>query len=128
MPEPTPNNNRKRILIVDDQPFMIRLIQFNLKRQGYETVTETDGLKALENIEKIRPDMIILDIRMPKISGTDLCRKFREQDITKDTPILILTGQLNTNEDSKAEEFGATDFMTKPFSPSELANIVNKYI
>ena len=84
----------KRILIIDDQPFMIKLIQYNLKKQGYETITETDGLKALDKIEEIAPDLVFLDVRMPNITGTALCAQFRQKEIMKDIPIVILTGQL----------------------------------
>ena len=110
----------KRILIVDDQPFMIKLLQYNLKKNGYETYTETDGLKALAKIEEIAPDLVILDIRMPIISGTELCAKLRTKKIMLDIPIIILTGHLQNDVEAMAKAAGATDFMTKPFSPTEL--------
>lgn len=124
----TPSSTPKKILIIDDQPFMIKLIQYNLKKRGYETIPETDGLKALSKIEEIAPDMVILDIRMPKITGIELCKKFREKDIMKQIPIIILTGQLHEDTEKDALESGATDFMTKPFSPVELALKVDKYL
>lgn len=111
----------KRILIIDDQPFMIKLIQYNLRKHGYETVTETDGLKALDKIESIAPDMVFLDVRMPNITGTALCAQFRQKNIMKDVPIIILTGQLQDSVEKEAKAAGATDFMTKPFSPAALA-------
>ena len=120
-------NKKGRILIIDDQPFMIKLIQYNLKKEGYITITETDGLKAYNEIEKINPDLIILDIRMPKISGTELCRKFRAKDSLKETPILFLTGQIAEKDSPALQNSGATDFMTKPFSPAELIAKVNHY-
>jgi two-component system alkaline phosphatase synthesis response regulator PhoP len=118
----------KKVLIIDDQPFMIKLIQYNLKKRGYETITETDGLKALENIDNINPDLVILDIRMPRITGTELCRKFREKNNMKDIPIIILTGQLEGDAEKISRESGATDFMTKPFSPAVLASKMNQYL
>ena len=121
-------NSQRRILIIDDQPFMIKLIQYNLKKLGYDTVTETDGLKALADIDRISPDLIIMDIRMPKITGTELCKKFRERAALKGVPIIILTGQLGEEFEKTAREAGATDFMTKPFSPSELTGMVEKYL
>jgi len=120
-------NKKGRILIIDDQPFMIKLIQYNLKKEGYITITETDGLKAYNEIEKINPDLIILDIRMPKISGTELCRKFRAKDSLKEIPILFLTGQIAEKDSPALQNSGATDFMTKPFSPAELIAKVNHY-
>ena len=121
-------NSAKKILIIDDQPFMVKLIQYNLKKQGYDTVIEMDGLRALENIDTISPSLVILDIRMPKITGTELCKKFRQIESMKDIPIIILTGQVASDTETRSIESGATDFMAKPFSPVELALKVKQYI
>ena len=121
-------NSAKKILIIDDQPFMVKLIQYNLKKQGYDTVIEMDGLRALENIDTISPSLVILDIRMPKITGTELCKKFRQIESMKDIPIIILTGQVASDTEMRSIESGATDFMAKPFSPVELALKVKQYI
>lgn len=118
----------KKILIIDDQPFMIKLIEYNLKKIGYETITETDGLKALAQIEDIAPDFVFLDIRMPNISGTELCAKFRKKEIMRDIPIVMLTGQLKNILKEEAEKAGATDLMTKPFSPTELKGKVKELL
>lgn len=119
---------KKRIFIIDDQPFMIKLIQYNMRKNGYETITETNAIKALENIQKIAPDLVILDIRMPNITGTELCYEFRQIDIIKDVPIIILTGELEQNNEKEAITAGATAFMTKPFSPIALALKVKELI
>jgi len=124
----TTDSAKGRILIIDDQPFMIKLIQYNLKKEGYTTITETDGLKAYNNIDEINPDLIILDIRMPKISGTELCRKFRGKENLENIPIIFLTGQLEDHENNTLQDSGATDFMTKPFSPAELVSKINYYM
>ena len=110
----------KKILVIDDQPFMIKLIEYNLRKHGYETVTETDGLKALRNIDDIAPDLVFLDIRMPSITGTELCSRLRKRDIMREVPIIILTGQMQKDIEEKARAAGASAFMTKPFSPSAL--------
>ncbi len=127
MPEKI-SNTPKKVLIIDDQPFMVKLIQHNLKKLGYDTVIEMDGLRAFENIDFISPDLVILDIRMPKISGTELCKRFREKDSMKLVPIIILTGQVDSDTEIQSRESGATDFMAKPFSPVEFALKVKKYI
>ena len=119
---------RNRILIIDDQPFIIKLIQYNLKKNGYETITETDGIRAFEIIDEIAPDLILLDIRMPKISGTELCRRIRKKENMKNIPVIILTGQPDNNTEDEAKESGATDFMTKPFSPQELVEKIDDYL
>ena len=118
----------KRILIIDDQPFMIKLIQYNLEKHGYETITETDGLNALARIEQISPDLVLLDIRMPNITGTELCTQFRKKNIMKDIPILILTGQLQNIVEEEAKKAGASDLMTKPFSPNALTAKVKELL
>ncbi|MBN1863959.1 MAG: response regulator [Victivallales bacterium] len=110
----------KRVLVIDDQPFMIKLIEYNLKKEGYETVTETDGLRALDRIEDIAPDLVFLDIRMPSITGTELCSMLRQKDIMRDVPIIILTGQFQKNIEEDVRAAGANAFMTKPFSPFAL--------
>lgn len=117
-----------RILIIDDQPFMIKLIQYNLQKNGYKTITETNGLNALKMIDQIAPDLIFLDIRMPNITGTELCYQFRQKEITKDIPIIILTGQLEENSEKLSIDAGATAFMTKPFSPVALISKVKELL
>ena len=113
-----------KILIIDDQPFVLKLIEYNLKKNGYNTVTETNGLNAFDQIEKIKPDLIILDVRMPHISGNDLCLCFRNRVQTATTPIIMLTGHLDDDSEALAISSGANAFMTKPFSPYELINTI----
>jgi two-component system alkaline phosphatase synthesis response regulator PhoP len=107
---------------------MIKLLRYNLKKNGYDTVTETDGLRALERVLLIAPDLIILDVRMPKITGIELCARFRDMEPLKDVPIIILTSQMHDDIEIQTREAGATDFMTKPFSPTELLGTVKKYL
>ena len=118
----------KRILIVDDQPFVLRLIEYNLKKNGYTVFTETNGLSAFENIEDIAPDLILLDVRMPHISGNDLCRCFRNRPITEKIPIVMLTGYIDDTSEKMAKDAGANAFMTKPFSPIELLKTVESLL
>ena len=122
------DESQYKILIIDDQPFIIKLIQYNLKRAGYITEALTDGLEALRLIDTIAPDLIILDLRMPTITGTDLCREFRKKDHLKNIPIIVLTAQVPGEAADEVIAAGATDFMTKPFSPVELLANVKKYL
>jgi two-component system alkaline phosphatase synthesis response regulator PhoP len=119
--------NRK-VLVIDDQPFMLKLISYNLRKNGFDVATETDGLKALERIGEINPGLVVLDIRMPKITGTDLCARLRADQRFSKTPIIILTSQLREDAEDAAMAAGATDFMTKPFSPTELLAKVESYL
>jgi len=118
----------RKVLVIDDQPFMLKLISYNLRKTGYDVITETDGLKALERMEEIAPDLVVLDIRMPKISGTELCVRLREDVRFAEIPVIILTSQLREDAEEAAMAAGATDFMTKPFSPTELLGKVDCYL
>jgi CheY-like chemotaxis protein len=118
----------RKVLVIDDQPFMLKLISYNLRKTGYDVITETDGLKALERMEEIAPDLVVLDIRMPKISGTELCVRLRDDVRFAEIPVIILTSQLREDAEEAAMAAGATDFMTKPFSPTELLGKVERYL
>ena len=118
----------RKVLVIDDQPFMLKLISYNLRKNGYDVVTETDGLNALDRMGEISPDLVVLDIRMPKITGTELCVKFRQDERFAEIPIIILTSQLREDAEDAAMAAGATDFMTKPFSPTELLGKVERYL
>ena len=120
--------DRKRILVVDDQPFVARLIEFNLTRQQHEIIACRDPLDVLNRVEALRPDLFIIDVRMPGMSGTDLCRQLRDLPLLCRVPIIILTAQGGSATEAAARDVGADYFMTKPFSPKELAAKVEELL
>jgi phosphate regulon transcriptional regulator PhoB len=109
-----------RILIVDDEPDLVELVAYNLKREGFKVSASPDGEDALEKIRKGTFDLIILDLMLPGIQGVELCRMLRSNPKTESLPIIMLTAKSDTSEKIKGLETGADDYMTKPFSPSEL--------
>ena len=107
-----------RILIVDDEPGIVRGLEDNLRFEGYQTSTATDGHQALAVAAREAPDLILLDIMMPGMSGWDVCRDLRGQGI--DVPIIMLTARGEETDRVRGLELGADDYITKPFSLREL--------
>lgn len=108
---------KKRILIVDDEKNIVDILKYNLNRESYETLEAYDGEQAIEIATREKPDLIILDVMLPKIDGFTVCRKLRE---TMQTPILMLTAREEEVDKVLGLELGADDYITKPFSPREL--------
>lgn len=110
-------NDQERILVVDDEASIRRILETRLKMVGYEVITAADGEEALEMYQKHNPDLIILDIMMPKLDGYGVTREVRR---TSDVPIIILTALGDVSERITGLELGADDYVIKPFSPKEL--------
>ncbi|HEX4851454.1 MAG TPA: response regulator transcription factor [Puia sp.] len=115
----------KKILIADDEPDILEVIQYNLVKEGYEVVTSKDGDDALTKAKSTNPDLIILDIMMPKKTGVEVCEILRAQPTFKDTLILFLTALNDENFHIKGLETGADDYVNKPVSPKVLISRVN---
>jgi len=107
-----------RILVVDDEEFILTLIEFNLQQAGFEVITAMDGEVALHKATTERPDLIILDLMLPKMDGMEVCKELRLQRSM--TPILMLTAKDDEFDKVLGLELGADDYMTKPFSPREV--------
>jgi two-component system alkaline phosphatase synthesis response regulator PhoP len=112
------NASRKVILVVEDEAAMLRLLQDNLIYEGYEVLVATDGEAAVEIALRARPDLILLDIMLPKLDGLCVCRQLREKRL--DSPIIMLTARNLEQDKVTGLKIGADDYMTKPFSISEL--------
>lgn len=115
----------KKILIADDEPDILEVIQYNLVKEGYEVVTSKDGDDALTKAKSSHPDLIILDIMMPKKTGVEVCEILRSQPTFKDTLILFLTALNDEGFHVKGLETGADDYVNKPVSPKVLISRVN---
>lgn len=118
-------NNVKKILIADDEPDILEIIQYNLQQEGYEVATAKNGNDAIDQAKRFNPDLIILDIMMPGMNGIDVCDILRMQPAFKDTLIIFLTALSDEGTEVKGLETGADDFMTKPVSPKVLVSKVN---
>jgi two-component system KDP operon response regulator KdpE len=109
--------DKKHILIVDDDPAILRLLSTNLVARGYKVSTATNGEESLDAVQRDFVDLIILDLMMPKVDGVEVCRRIREWS---DTPIIILSACGNENDKVNCLELGADDYLTKPFGIAEL--------
>lgn len=107
-----------KVLVVDDEVSITKLLQFNLEKAGYEVVVAFDGKQALELARISQPDFIILDLMLPKMDGMDVCKTLRQE--RNQTPILILTAKDDELDKILGLELGADDYLTKPFSPREV--------
>ncbi|MBM4463272.1 MAG: response regulator transcription factor [Chloroflexi bacterium] len=108
---------KTRILVVDDEVTILRFMRANLEASGYQVLTAGDGLEALQIFEKELPDLVILDLRMPKMDGFEVCRRIRE---FSQIPIIVLTALENVDDKVKCFDLGADDYITKPFGRDEL--------
>ena len=115
----------KKILIADDEPDILEIIQYNLSKEGYDVVTAKDGDEAVGKAKLARPDLIILDIMMPKKNGVEVCEILRAQPAFKETLILFLTALSDEGSHVRGLETGADDYVTKPISPKVLVSRVN---
>jgi two-component system phosphate regulon response regulator PhoB len=115
----------KLILVIDDEPDLLELVRVNLDQSGYEVETAADGRQALAALRRRRPDLVVLDLMLPDISGTDLCRQMRADPEWADLPIIMLTAKADEVDRVVGFELGADDYVTKPFSPRELTLRVN---
>src|SRR4030065_1554540 len=109
--------DKKRIMIVDDDPAILRLLSTNLKARAYDVATATNGEESLEAVQRDFVDLIILDLMMPKVDGVEVVRRIREWS---DVPIIILSARGDEHDKVKCLELGADDYLTKPFGIAEL--------
>ncbi len=115
----------KNLLLVDDEPNIILSLEFLMKRAGYRVRTATDGEAAIHAVEEDPPDLILLDINMPKRDGFDVCQTIRANPEWKDVRIIILTAKGRDIEREKGMALGADDYITKPFATQDLVDRVN---
>jgi DNA-binding response OmpR family regulator len=116
---------KKKILVVDDEKSICLLLE-NFLSQDYDVVSINDGLEALEWLEENLPDLIISDIQMTKMDGYEFLTNVRQKGFTRHTPIIMLSGKSESKERIKCYKLGAQDYLTKPFNPEELEELVKK--
>ncbi len=111
---------KERILIVEDEPNIIELVAYNLEKEGWLVSKAQTGEEGWEKIQAEHPDIILLDLMLPGIDGMEICRRTRQNKLTRDIPIIILTAKAEEADRVLGLESGADDYVTKPFSPREL--------
>ena len=111
---------REKILIVEDERDIVRMLEYNLKKEGFRVVSASDGREALRRAEREHPDIIILDLMLPEIDGLEVCKTLKQSSGTADIPIIMLTAKAQETDKIVGLELGADDYITKPFSIREL--------
>ena len=119
----------KRILVVDDEMYIVNILDFTLAGEGWDVVSASNGEDALRTLLKFEPDLVILDVMMPRIDGVEVCRAIKARDESAETPVIMLTAKDRDKDKEDALEAGADLYLTKPFSPSrlvqEIRNLLN---
>jgi two-component system phosphate regulon response regulator PhoB len=119
---------KPRILVVDDEPEAVELIEFNLKQSGYTVSTAGDGADALKKARAQTPDLVILDVMLPEMDGFEICKTLRQDAATSKVPIIMLTAKAGEIDRVLGLELGADDYLTKPFSTRELLLRIKKIL
>lgn len=115
-----------KVIVIDDEPFILMMIEDKLRRSGIQVITLRESINAIPIIKKERPDLIILDWMMPELSGIDLCKMIKSDKDLKDIPIFMLTAKGQDADKQLGLKSGAIQYITKPFSPRALLDMVRK--
>lgn len=119
---------RKKVLIVDDEPSTVSVLQRHVSNAGYEYETASNGREALEKIDKARPDLVLLDLMMPGMNGFETCRHIRASESTTKLPVLIITALRSESDSDAAAASGANEFMVKPIDGQHLAQRLRHHL
>ncbi len=119
---------KSKILIVDDEPDALELVEFNLRGAGFDVITAPDGAAALRRAQADQPDLLVLDLMLPEIDGLEVCKVLRRNPATASLPIIMLTAKGTELDRVLGLEIGADDYLTKPFSPRELVLRIRKLL
>jgi DNA-binding response OmpR family regulator len=115
-----------RILVVDDDPVILRLIEVNLDLEGFEVETADRGEDAITRARDSSPDLIILDLMMPEMSGWEIAERLQQDDATKGIPLVFLSARTQDEDRRRGEELGVAGYVTKPFDPAALVSTIRK--
>lgn len=115
-----------KVLVCDDERHIVRLIQVNLERQGYQVVTAFDGKEGLEKIRSEKPNLVVLDVMMPYMDGFEVLKTIRREPETENLPVIMLTAKAQDKDVFEGYHYGADMYLTKPFNPMELVTFVKR--
>ncbi|MCS6860592.1 MAG: response regulator [Abditibacteriales bacterium] len=118
--------DKKKILAVDDERHIVRLVQVNLERAGYEVITAFDGVEALKKVHEEKPDLIVLDVMMPQMDGFETLKNLKANPATRDIPVIMLTAKAQDADVFRGWQSGVDCYLTKPFNPLELLTFVKR--
>jgi len=120
--------SKGRVLVVDDEIYIVHILDFSLGMEGYEVITALDGEQALERLKSDRPDLIVLDIMMPKLDGYEVCKAIKSNPATKHIPVILLSAKGRNVDQKTGYDVGADDYITKPFTPRKLVERINQLL
>lgn len=119
---------RRKILVVDDERYILHILDFSLGSEGYEVITAGDGEQAVERTKSEKPDLIVMDIMMPKMDGFEACKLIKSDPDTREIPVIMLTAKGREVDKNRGMEAGADEYLTKPFSPAKLIERVHSVL
>jgi two-component system alkaline phosphatase synthesis response regulator PhoP len=120
--------SKGKVLVVDDEIYIVHILDFSLGMEGYEVVTALDGEAALEKLKSDQPDLIVLDIMMPKLDGYEVCKAIKGNPDTAHIPVILLSAKGRNVDQKMGFDVGADDYITKPFSPRKLVERINQLL
>jgi two-component system, OmpR family, alkaline phosphatase synthesis response regulator PhoP len=118
----------KKVLIADDEEDVKAVLQMFLQARGYEVITAFDGLDAMDQVKREKPDVVLLDIMMPLIDGFEVCRKLKADPETQQIPVIMLSAAGHAGSIQKGLEVGAVDYLVKPYEPDQLLKLLQKIL
>lgn len=113
------------VLVVDDDPVILKLLEVNFEMEGFQVVRAADGAEGLQRAREVRPDIVVLDVMMPRMTGYEVAKALREDDGTAHIPIIFVTARAQSHDVERGMELGVDDYVTKPFDPLDLIARVN---
>jgi CheY-like chemotaxis protein len=117
--------DRRRVLVVDDEPDVLLLCRVNLEFEGYEVMEAADGVEAMSRVRERRPDVILLDVMMPRMDGWQVLTELKADDQLADIPVVMLTAKVQDQDQIRGWSSGASEYITKPFSPLSLSQVLD---
>jgi len=117
---------RPRVLLVEDEPIILRLLQVNLRLEGYDVVACSSGEDAMRRVGEAPPDVVVLDVVLPGIDGFEVCQRLRGSPATADVPVIMVTAQAQDEDRKRGYALGVREYVTKPFEPAELVALVRE--
>ena len=122
------SEGKKRVLIVDDEPVIVETVKFSLEEAGFECIEAYDGIQAIQQIKGERPDLVLLDIMLPKVNGYKVCRLIKFDEKFKHIPVIMMTARAQEKDRALGMETGADEYVTKPFEMDYLVDLVKKFL
>lgn len=116
------------VLVVDDDPVILKLLEVNFEMEGFQVVRAADGAEGLERAREVLPDIVVLDVMMPRMTGYEVAKALREDDETAHIPIIFVTARAQSSDVERGMELGVEDYVTKPFDPLDLIDRVNNLL